>query len=450
MPRRAVDEMTVARLNKIVRDIEEGRARPALIRVGGVGGLGLNVRARAYASGDAISASWVLRRTFEGSRRDFALGAWPEIGLAQARERARGLMDKLWQGIDPTGEKKATRAQKAATTARSFKAAAQDYFNRQVRGKIGQRDEAKWANDLESFAYAFIGDLPVDRIETRHMMAIADQPHVRYGGKTETRLWESVPERASRCFKKIEAILAAETRLGHRSGDNPAAWKGHLSALLPAPSKVREPEHEPALPHEQLPAFMVALRARKPSSTSRALEFMILTAVRSQEVRGATWSEIDLERRIWTIPAARMKAKRDHRVALPEAAIALLKVTPRFAKTDLIWPGQKIVEPMCGETLGSLIDKMHEAEVKAGRPGWLDPVTKHIAVPHGFRTTLRNWAADHGYDRDRAELALSHVVGSAVERAYRRTDMLDRRREMLEDYATYALSAIGEGLRAVG
>lgn len=450
MPRRAVDEMTVATLNKLVREIDEGRAKPRLIRVGGVGGLALNVRRRDYASGEALSASWLLRRTHDGRRRDFALGAWPDVGLAQARERARRLMDKLWQGIDPTEEKRAARAEKAPA-APTFRAAAQDYFNRQVRGRINARDEAKWMGDLESFAFAFIGDVPVDKIETQHLMQIADQPHTKYGTKTETRLWESVPERAARCFKKIEAILAAETRLGHRSGDNPAAWRDHLSALLPKPATVKAPGRQAALPYEQLPGFMAALRAREPSPSSRALEFLILTAARSGEVRGATWSEIDLKRGLWTIPAARMKASRDHRVALPEAAIAVLKATPPVAKTDLIWPGQSLDKPMSDATLAALLKKMHAAEVKAGRAGWLDLRSGRPAVPHGFRSTFRDWAAERTeYPAEMAELALAHDVGSAVERAYRRTDMLERRRGMMEDWAAYALSAVGPGLRAVG
>ncbi len=447
MPRRSVDEMTVSALNRTVRQIESCSRPPGLIRVGGVGGLGLNVRIRSYASGKALSASWVLRRTFEGRRRDFALGPWPEVTLGQARERARVMLDKLWRGEDPAAERRAVAREKAPT----FREAALSHFNRTIRGQINARDERKWMSDLESFAFAFIGDTPVDQINTRDMMKIAEQPHTKYGSNEEKRLWESVPERASRMFKKVEAILAAEARLGHRSGDNPAAWKDHLKHLLPKPATVKkEAGRQSALPYVQLPAFMAALRGREPSPSSRALEFLILTAARSGEVRGATWSEIDLDRGLWTISAARMKAGRDHRVALSEAAKAVLKATPRFAGTDLIWPGQGLGKPMSDGTLAALVKKLHAAEMKAGRAGWLDAQSGRPAVPHGFRSTFRDWAAEAtSYPGDMAEMALAHEVGSAVERAYRRTDMFERRRAMMEDWATHALGAVG-GLRAVG
>ena len=450
MPRRAVDEMPVATLNRLVREIDEGRAKPKLIRVGGVGGLALNVRRRKYGSGEALSASWLLRRTHEGRRRDFALGPWPEVGLAQARERARALMDKLWQGIDPADERRAARAAQPPAVP-TFRVAALNYFNRQVRGRSNARDEAKWMGDLEAFAFAAIGDEPVNKIETRHLMHIANQPHTRYGTQKTTRLWESVPARAARCVKKIEAILAAETRLGHRTGDNPAAWRDHLSALLPKPASVKAPGRQAALPYQQLPAFMAALRARDASPSSRALEFLILTAARSGEVRGATWSEIDLMRELWIIPAARMKAGRDHRVALPKAALAVLNATRPIAKTDLIWPGSSLRAPMSDATLAALVKKLHAAEMKAGRPGWLDPRSGRPVVPHGFRSSFRDWAAERTeYPAEMAELALAHEVGSAVERAYRRTDMLERRRAMMEDWAAFALSAVGTMLRVVG
>lgn len=179
MPRRSVDEMSVSTLNRIVRDIEAEKQKPGLVRVGGVGGLALNVRRREYASGTALSASWVLRRTFEGKRRDFALGPWPEVTLAQARERGRVMLDKIWQGIDPAEEKRREVASKQVSP--TFRQAALNYFDRQVHGKINSRDEAKWLNDLEGFMFPFIGDLTVDKIDTNLVMQIVDQPHVKYG-----------------------------------------------------------------------------------------------------------------------------------------------------------------------------------------------------------------------------------------------------------------------------
>lgn len=286
MPRKPVDELTVTQLNKRVREIDEHRRKPGLIRVGGVGGLALNVRLRRYASGEALSASWLLRRTVNGVRRDLALGAWPEVNLSAARERARLMLDQIWQGIDPAAEQRAARAAQR-TKAPTFRDAAKEHFDRAVRGRITPRDEGKWFSDLEAMAFDKIGDLTVDQIEPHHMLAIAEQPYTRYGSKVEAKLWDAVPERARRLFKKIEAILAAETRLGHRTGANPAAWKDNLSALLPKPPK-KAAKGQPALPYAQLPAFMAALRAHEPSPSSRALEFLILTTARSGEVRSAT------------------------------------------------------------------------------------------------------------------------------------------------------------------
>lgn len=256
------------------------------------------------------------------------------------------------------------------------------------------------------------------------MLRIAEQPYVKYGAKEERKLWECAPNAGRAVLKKIERILAAATRRGHRAGESPAQWAGHLAALLPAPQRVQAAGRQPALPCEQLPAFMAALRRRAPSPSSSALQFLILTAARSGEVRKATWSEIDLARGLWTIPAERMKAGRDHRVALPEAAQQLLKATPPVAGTDLIWPGKGLREPLSDMTVAALVKKLHAAEVKAGSSGWLDPRSGKPAVPQGFRPTFRDWAAEQtAYPAEMAELALAHEVGSAVERAYRRGEV---------------------------
>lgn len=440
MPRRPVDELTVSALNKTVREIEEGKAKPRLIRVGGVSGLGLNVRMRTYASGEAISASWLLRRTVDGKRRDFALGPWPDVGLAQARERARQTLDQLWAGIDPKAERRA----KAET--RTFREAAERHFNDAVKGRVIARDEAKWHGDLEAFVFPMIADVPVDQIARAQIEAIAEQPHVRYGATEPEPFYRATPERARRCIKKIEVILRDEPCYEDRPGANPALRKGRLATLLAKPKG--EKANQPSLPHAQLPAFIAALRAREATPTARALEFLILTCARSGEVREATWSEVDMETGLWTIPAERMKASKDHRVPLSDAAMAILKATPRFAGTDLIWPGNRM-GPMSDNTLRKLVQAMDAADRKAGGAGWVDPRLERTSTVHGFRSTFRDWAADMGVDRDIAEMALAHTVGSDVERAYRRTDMVERRRAVMDDWAAHALSAVGTGLRKV-
>lgn len=454
MPRKAVDDVTVTQLNKYVREIEEGTRKPGLIRVGGVGGLALNARMREYPRDDepdrvALSASWVLRRTHGGQRRDFALGAWPEVTLAKARERARDVMDQLWQGIDPTEERRAA-ARANAPAAPTFRKAAQDYFNRGVRGRISKANEGVWFNDLESFAFAFIGNMPVDKIERHHIVAIIDQPHIKYGTKDERRLSESVPDRAASMLKKVERILEELREDGTLRGDNPARRTGRIKTAFPVRTTV---DNHPALPYAQLPAFVAALRAREPSPSSRALEFLILTAVRSKNAREATWDEIDMESGLWTIPAAKMKVKggREHRVPLSAAAMAVLKATPPVAGTPLIWPGQGLRKPMTDMTLAAMVKKMHAKEVAAGRAGWLDPRRERPAVPHGFRSTFRDWVAETtNYPGDMAEIALAHDVGNKVEQAYRRGDQLEKRRQMMDDWGNHALAAVGSRLRAVG
>jgi integrase len=449
MPRRPVGELTPKQLNRIVADIAEHKRNPGFIRVGGVSGLALNVRKRKYASGEDISASWILRMTLGGVRRDFALGGWPTVTLAMAREKARRYVDKIADGIDPVAEKRERLAAvPQASKAPTFRDASQEFFNRTVRGRIGARDEAKWHSDLEAMAFPVIGDLPVDQITVEHLVAMAEQPYTRYGSDVEQKLWDAVPDRARRMYKKVEAILTAETRLGHRSGENPALWTGNLQALLPKPPK--RPKGQPALPYEQLPDFLAALRARDVSSSSLALEFLILTAARSGEVRGMVWSEVDLDKGIWSVPAERMKADRPHRVPLSPAAVRLLKAAPRYVGCDLVFPG-KSNKPMSDMTLASLVKKLHAAELEAGRPGFVDPNFGRPAVPHGFRASFSTWAAETtDYPSAMVEISLAHVVGNEVERAYKRTDQLEKRRELMTDWADHALASVGHGSKIVG
>lgn len=442
MPRRPVEEITVSALNKAVDQIVKGKASPRLIRVGGVSGLGLNVRLRSYASGEAISASWVLRRTHKGQRRDFALGAWPDVGMGQARERARITLDQLWQGIEPAAQRS------AKAEARTFRQAAERYFEDAVQGQINQRDEAKWFSDLKRFVYPIIGDAPVDQITRAQIERIVEQPHVRYGATKAEPFRRATPEGARRCIKKIETILRDEPCYEDRPGTNPALRKGRLATLLTDRSK-KGKDNQPSLPYAQLPDFLKAMRERGTTPTARALEFLILTCARSGEVREATWSEVDIKAGVWTIPAERMKASKDHRVPLSYSAMAVLMATPHYAGTDLIFPGKKIDRPMSDNTLRKLVQTMDAADREAGGAGWVDPRLERTATVHGFRSTFRDWAADKGVERDIAELALAHKVGSDVERAYRRTDMVERRRAVMEDWAGHALGSVVGGLRAV-
>ncbi|MBL8454248.1 MAG: site-specific integrase, partial [Zoogloea sp.] len=241
-------------------------------------------------------------------------------------------------------------------------------------------------------------------------------PHVL---KILEPIWTSKTETASRLRGRIESVLDWATVRGYRTGDNPARWKGHLDKILPAPGKVSKVEHHEAVAVEAIGAFLHALR-RKEGMAARALEFLIFTATRSGEVRGATWSEIDLEGRTWTIPPERMKGKKEHRVPLSDQALSLLAGLPRFAGTDLVFPSprNKVMSDM---TLTALMRRMKREE-----------------VPHGFRSTFRDWAAERtNYPREVAEMALAHIIGDKVEAAYRRGDLFEKRARMMAEWASF-------------
>jgi integrase len=277
----------------------------------------------------------------------------------------------------------------------------------------------------------------VDTITTQDVLRVL-QP--MWTGKTET---------ASRLRGRIEAVLSWATVSGHRAGDNPARWGGNLKELLPAPGKISKEENHPALALADVARWWRDLQTRD-GMAAKALAFLTLTWARSGEIRGAEWDEIDMERGIWTIPASRMKAGREHRVALSGAALDILRSLPRFEGNPLVFPAARggMLSDM---TLSAVMRRMQETEAQrldeadkaAGRRptgaprGWIDPRSKRPAVPHGWRSVARDWAAEQGFDRDLAEIALAHVVGSDVERAYRRGDMLDRRRAMAEAWARF-------------
>lgn len=261
-------------------------------------------------------------------------------------------------------------------------------------------------------------------------------------------IWVSKTETASRLRGRIEAVLQAATVAGHRSGENPALWRGNLEYMLAKPSKVATVDNQPALSPDDAPAWFTELRQRD-GMGARALEFLALTAARSGEVRGAAWSEIDLARGIWTVPANRMKAGREHRVALPPEAVSLLESLPRFAGNPLVFPAHRGGQ-LSDMTLSAVMRRMHEARVEADQEqaqapladdagGWRDPKNNRPAVPHGLRSTFRQWAAERGFPRDMAEMALAHFIGSEVERAYQRSDMLERRRAMMAAWAGFLM-----------
>jgi integrase len=269
----------------------------------------------------------------------------------------------------------------------------------------------QWANSLETYAHPVMGALLVRDVELQHVMAVLEP------------IWQAKTETASRVRGRIEQVLDWATARGFREGPNPARWRGHLDKLLPAPAKVTRVEHHDALPVDQAPSFMARLCAA-PGIGARALEFAILTAARSGEVRGTTWDEIDLDAAVWTVPADRMKAGREHRVPLSPAALALLRSLPRWPDNPLVFaaPRGGVLSDM---TLAAVLRRM-----------------KVAAVPHGFRSTFRDWAAERThFPREVAEMALAHAIGDKVEAAYRRGDLFDKRRRLMDDWAVFLDSA---------
>lgn len=370
--------------------------------VGGVTGLALNVVA-------AGSRSWILRYQVGGKRRDLGLGGYPSVTLAAAREAARAARAKLAQGIDPIQDARSARSALIAAQAKAvtFKEASTSYIEAHEEGWRNAKHAAQWRATLETHAHPVLGAMMVKDIELPHVLKVLEP------------LWRDKTETASRLRGRIESVLDWATVRGHRTGPNPARWKGHLDMLLVAPKKVAKTEHHRALPYKDAPKFMTALRKQE-GMGAKALEFVILTAARSGEVRGAKWEEFDLRAGIWTVPGERMKAGRPHVVPLAKDALALVKAMEKVKICEYVFPSprEKMLSDM---TLGAVLKRMG-----------MD------CVPHGFRSTFRDWVSETtDYDSNVAEMALAHTIPNKVEAAYRRGNLFEKRRALAEDWAAY-------------
>ena len=337
------------------------------------------------------------------------LGGYPDVTLAGAREAARNARLLIKSGKDPILEARAAASALRASRAKdvTFEQAARSYIAAHEPGWRNAKHAQQWRNTLASYAYPEIGGLMVRDVELAHIMAVLEP------------IWTEKTETATRLRGRIEQVLDWATARGYRDGLNPARWRGHLDKLLARPSKVADVEHHAALPFTEIGHFMQRLRDAK-GLGARALEFAILTAARSGEVRGATWAEIDLKAAVWTVPGNRMKMGREHRVPLSPIVIGLLNALPRMAGVDLLFPAPRG---------GALSDMTLSAVVRR---------MKVAAVPHGFRSTFRDWASERtNYPRDVAEMALAHAIGDRVEAAYRRGDLFEKRRRLMADWATF-------------
>lgn len=360
--------------------------------------------------------SWVMRYQLNGKRREMGLGGFPDIGLKAARQAAADQRKLLTAGADPMAtrdaEREALRASQKAAAAKAvtFKKVATDYISAHRAGWKNVKHAQQWENTLATYAEPVIGHLPAAEVSTAHVLEIL-QP-----------IWITKTETASRVRNRIELILDAAKARGLRDGENPARWRGHLDKLLPKRAKVRAVEHHTALPWPDLPAFMDEL-GKHDALSYAAIRLTILTACRTSEVLCATWDEIDLESRTWTIPAARMKAGKDHRVPLSEAAVEVLTSLPRVDDNPYLFPGARRGRPLSNLAMLMGLRRMGRGNL----------------TMHGFRSTFRDWSAERTqYPREVCEMALAHKVADGAEAAYWRGDIFDKRRALMSDWAQYA------------
>jgi integrase len=355
------------------------------------------------------SKQWIYRYVTAGRPRDMGIGPVHVFTLAEAREKAREASKLRIEGVDPIAHKHAQRAAAAvaAASAMTFRQCAENYIRDNEASWSNAKHRLEWQRSLAKYAFPVLGNLPVAAIDTPLVLKVIKP------------LWQRVPETASRVRGRIENVLGWATVHHYRAGDNPARWNGVLEHALPA---VQKGNHHAAMPYAEAPAFLAKLREQT-SVPARCLELIILTGVRLDEAREATWAEVDFDNRLWTIPAARMKkGTKDHRVPLSAAALAVLKDMHAIRQSDYVFPGAYH---------GKAIGKNMPLRV-------LNQLTGNGATVHGFRSSFRDWAAERtNFPREVAEAALAHAVPSQVEAAYKRTDFFDRRRRLMEAWADY-------------
>ncbi|GEO01186.1 bacteriophage P4 integrase [Novosphingobium sediminis] len=401
------------------------------------GGLYLRVQ-------DGGARSWLFRSTAGGKARDIGLGPAAGAGaiaLADARAMARELSTQAAKGEALEGKR--TKARKAAAegqaealTRRTFRDVAEAFIDRKEGGWRNEKHRQQWRNTLATYVYPIIGDLPVSLIRTDHVLKVLEP------------IWSDKPETASRVRGRIENVLSAAKVQGMRFGENPALWRGHLDHILPKPGKLNRGHHA-ALAYGELPAFMADLRARE-ALAARALEFAILTAARTGEVIGATWSEIDLAGAVWTVPASRMKAGKEHSVPLSKRALAILEaVLPlnTAGRADApLFPAHD-GDALSGMAMSMLIRRMHKTEQAEGRTGWIDRKEGgRLITSHGFRSTFRDWAGERStFPREVIEHAMAHQLPDKAEASYARASLLPRRVKLMDAWAEYCATPLATG-----
>ncbi len=393
--------------------------------VGGVAGLLLQVR-KPSKEGAPTPRSWILRVKVGDQRQPIGLGSYPQVSLAMAREQAAKLVLEARQGVNLKAKKREQRSALIAAAAKNktFKECAQAYIEAHGSDYTNEKHRKQWPATLETYTYPIIGHMLVSDIGISHVLEVLEQ-QTSIDKNTKGKLWYVKTETAKRLLGRIKTVLDYATVSEYRSGTNPAQWTGYLSTQLPSPRKLQEKAHHPAVPYQQMGEFMAILRKHS-SISAKALEFLILTAVRSGSVRQAEWSEIDLEKKLWVIPAAHTKARQEHRVPLSQQAIAILQSLPRMAGTDIVFPSPT------GKSLSDMAISQFMRGMRERGELTVD------AVPHGFRSTFRDWAAElTAYPDEIRKAASGHTVGDAVKEAYQRTDLLEKRRRLMLEWSQF-------------
>ena len=404
---REMERLTALRVEKLK---SEGSPKPGMYADGG--GLYLRVTPEG-------ARNWVLRYMIDRRPRWMGLGPLSLYGLADARSKALDARRQRHEGIDPIEARRAARARQRfeAAKAITFKQCAEAYIKAHGAAWKNEKHAAQWPSTLEIYAYKVIGKLPVQAVDTGLVLKVLEP------------IWMEKPDTSSRLRGRLESILDFAKVRGYREGENPARWRGHLDKLLPAPSKVREVEHHAALPYAKLPAFLIALREQE-GIAAEALEFLILTAARTGEVVGARWSEIDFLDKVWVVPAPRMKAHREHRVPLSPRALAILREMQELRSDDkldsFVFPGRKPGLALSNMAFLMLLRRMERGDLTA----------------HGFRATFKTWTSERtSFQNEIAEAALAHFIGNKVEQAYRRGDLFEKRRRLMQQWATFCTTA---------
>lgn len=375
--------------------------------------------------GKGGAKSWLFRYRFgktangKGRIREMGLGSCNTFTLAEARQKSLECRKMLYDGIDPIEHRKSERFASRVNEAKliTFQEAADKYISAHSASWRSFKHTQQWTNTLVTYAHPIVGTLPVQSIDVGLVMEILEP------------IWKAKPETAGRVRGRVESIIDWAKARGQFEGENPARWRGHLDKLLPARAKVQKVKHHTALPYPEMGQFMNNLSEQNGVAT-RGLAFMILTAARTGEVIGATWNEVDFSSRVWIIPAERMKADKEHRVPLSDMAMAILEEMKSIVHSDYIFPGGKAKRPLSNMAFLQLLKRMERRDLTG----------------HGFRSTFRDWAAERTqFPSEVAEMALAHTVSNKVEAAYRRGDMFDKRRRLMDDWATYCATISHEG-----